>query len=1291
MSFAIKAQFEQVFKIRLSFASVVCALACLLPASSIADTGSLPEQIHETTVALGHDCDSLLLWADGSGACLDKDNKQLLQLAADGKPSLVYARDLERPQSISINPGRVAVLDRKGLQVFARTGELLYRYNGLKSPRSVGFSGSRLLVNDKTGLLAIVDASSARQVDQAGEPRVPLRKLEFLASDTSGRVYAAARRDHRLLVYLPDSARQLLIDLPGVRKVLGLATDGDDNVYLLVESDAKKYDVLVYHGLQQLRRFTVGEKLEVGGFSVTAGEDAMINVVDKAQSVVHRYQYRQQPARVTGLRVRGNPDRVELDWVPSTESFVAGYDVYASASGEGELEKVGEFKQPNASIPLTGKRWLRFAVAARSRSGLEGEPSIEVTNGFESGYRFYRLGDYRQALSYFLQHDVGDGTDVSGQEYLARSLLQLGNWPAALAAAGQLEYLVKDTSTARLLQAEALYRLQRYEQAKQRIAGIASTEAWWLCARINHATGKLAAARDCLDRLLKQQPDNLDAKLLLLDVAIALHDRKREAALLNRLAAMARKNGDAQALASIGRLYLQQGNLKTAATWLGRALKLDKKSATARGGLIELYMKRNNVAAARSLALSMIGEPGQQLDGYLYLGDIAMQQQKPGEAAHVYRRALELAPDEPRALLVLARSYQVLGNRQQLRTTLERLLKRQPLNTEAMTLLAGLEQQEGHTALVIDLLQQVLATEPRNRELHLKLSRLLADDGDSWLAARHALAADQIQSQDDSVKLLAELSQRQGRFDEALKYYGRLAKQGPHAVMANLQIAEIHLGFGRYRAARIALERVLRLQKNNRAALRKLVQVYRELDQYRSAIHMLQRLMAVDKRPEYRLLLNALQDEQKQASGNKKTDPSIAVTGFRISPIVAPALQRDKPVDIASLSLVVKGKKPVKDVLIRSFVGDFVGATTEQRIDTLQPGVTQTVNLQAGLGGRLQLTDDQLFALVIEIHVGDKVVEKRALLPVFGRNVIDWSIPGSVKRFISGQIVGPAGEAPDLFASIADAYTFLDLSGVELQSVGQDAPVQYVQSPLQTLRNRKGSTADLGLLFASMMTGRGADVALAHAPDRLLLLVAPGEKTKSLAPYLSRFAVRYHDRHWLPLDMGSWSNGLVGMLKQGKEQAGIVDAATVVELPARTGEQPAVAIDSNAGLMAQASANERHRAISWLRSVSVDSAGDSPLRAGDWFRQHGYPLMALEQYRQALLSNPYNVTAANRLGEQLHLSKQSLRAIECYRRAARIDPFDAASRNSLAEIFKEAGQAGQAAGYAKAARLLAAP
>jgi len=310
---------------------------------------------------------------------------------------------------------------------------------------------------------------------------------------------------------------------------------------------------------------------------------------------------------------------------------------------------------------------------------------------------------------------------------------------------------------------------------------------------------------------------------------------------------------------------------------------------------------------------------------------------------------------------------------------------------------------------------------------------------------------------------------------------------------------------------------------------------------------------------------------------------------------------------------------------------------------------------------------------------------------VFGRNVIDWSTTGSVKNFISGPIVGPAGEAPDLLANIADAYAFVDLPGIELENADQDASVQYVQSPLQTLRNRKGSTADLGLLFASMMTGRGADVALLHTPDHLLLLVAPGEKTKSLAPYLSSFAVRYHDRNWLPLDIGSWSSGMVAMLKQGKEQAGVVDTATAIELSARMGKQPEVAINSDTGLLAQAGANERRRAISWARTASVDSAGDTPLRAGDWFQQRGYPQLAIEQYRRALLNNPYNVVAARRMGEQLLASKQTPRAIECYQRAARLDPFDAASRNSLAEIFKEAGQARQAADFAEAARLLATP
>ncbi|MEA3008752.1 MAG: hypothetical protein QOJ91_444 [Sphingomonadales bacterium] len=236
--------------------------------------------------------------------------------------------------------------------------------------------------------------------------------------------------------------------------------------------------------------------------------------------------------------------------------------------------------------------------------------------------------------------------------------------------------------------------------------------AMLLAGTIELGTGNAALALNPLQRLLKAQPGNLKARRLLGSAQWQSGDARAAADVLRPLAD--RSDADAYTLSIIGKAYAQLGDQAAAARYLARAAA-PRTSATAALddplGDGELAALRRDAASwpeaaapqvvlirallgrglgpealdrARRLQAAAPGSP----DAHVLVGDALAIQGDYAAAAGAYRRAANLAFNEPVALR-LVEALRNSGDEQGAAKVLSLFLQQNPQNVSAQTMAAN--------------------------------------------------------------------------------------------------------------------------------------------------------------------------------------------------------------------------------------------------------------------------------------------------------------------------------------------------------------------------------------------------------------------------------------------------------------------------------------------------------------------------------------------------------------------------------------------------------------------------
>ena len=312
--------------------------------------------------------------------------------------------------------------------------------------------------------------------------------------------------------------------------------------------------------------------------------------------------------------------------------------------------------------------------------------------------------------------------------------------------------------------------------------------------RIHEANGDLEASARSYRRAVELRPEDLAARVLLGDVLFAGGELAAAAQTYGR--ALEGHPDAASPRVGLGRVALARREYAQAAEWFERALALAPWASGVHYPLALAYRGLGDTAKAethlqrRGDVEALPPDPlRRQLDellesanAYNVRGGRALDAGNHRAAADLFRRGLELAPDDPslrqRLAVALFQSGDVSGAVQEL----ERAVRGAPDHTRARFSLGVVLADQGRPREAIDHLSTVLQHDPAYVEARVRLADLLA---------------------------------RGGRADEALAHYDRALALDPSRADAGFGAAMALIRLERYAAARDRLQAGLEANPEN--------------------------------------------------------------------------------------------------------------------------------------------------------------------------------------------------------------------------------------------------------------------------------------------------------------------------------------------------------------------------------------------------------------------------------------------------------------------------------------------
>ena len=357
-------------------------------------------------------------------------------------------------------------------------------------------------------------------------------------------------------------------------------------------------------------------------------------------------------------------------------------------------------------------------------------------------------------------------------------------------------------------------------------------------AAISAVAGNYAEALRLLDEALKINPRDSDALTLrgnislkqgnpvaaIADLRAVLHEQPQSIPILRTLArahlahsepTLAEENlrsglaaapNDLGVRVDLGELLTRTRRADQAVTLLEQAVRdtPDAAGTAARAALVEAYLAKPDLPAARTAAQDLKTLRPDLSTGAYLAGIVAQQQRRPDDAQREFEHALELKPSLPDALAALAHLEFELGQHAQAITLVQDALRHNPDSAVTHNLLGELCLADKRYADAVRALEGALRLAPRWWVPYgnLARSKFAAGDAAGGLAAYEA----GVKATEEPILVveLATIYQQQGRFDDAIRQYEILHTRNPQLELAANNLAMLLVT---YRKDQVSLDR----------------------------------------------------------------------------------------------------------------------------------------------------------------------------------------------------------------------------------------------------------------------------------------------------------------------------------------------------------------------------------------------------------------------------------------------------------------------------------------------------
>jgi tetratricopeptide (TPR) repeat protein len=217
------------------------------------------------------------------------------------------------------------------------------------------------------------------------------------------------------------------------------------------------------------------------------------------------------------------------------------------------------------------------------------------------------------------------------------------------------------------------------------------------------------------------------------------------------------------------------------------------------------------------------------------------------EAAQIYGRTLQLAPNDPVLLFKLGIYHLKEGDEEQAIHLLLRHLKLLPGDGDAFFYLAQAYHLNTQNDLALKAIRASAKLEPDNPQVWQKYGELLSSSGDSEEALRWLLKAQGLDPTLERIDFDIGVADYYNMdFANAVKYSTRAAERQPNDLSVLTLLASSEEKLSRYLDAQSTFKRILALKNDDVSSLLGLGHCEFELRQYQPAVDTLQHLLQVD-------------------------------------------------------------------------------------------------------------------------------------------------------------------------------------------------------------------------------------------------------------------------------------------------------------------------------------------------------------------------------------------------------------------------------------------------------------
>jgi len=233
----------------------------------------------------------------------------------------------------------------------------------------------------------------------------------------------------------------------------------------------------------------------------------------------------------------------------------------------------------------------------------------------------------------------------------------------------------------------------------------------YLMGVVKYRQKQYAQAENNIARFLARFPENLSARKLL--AAMQLQEKRPEAA-LETLEPYAVAINDAQGLALLGAVYMQNGRLAEATESLQKAAELDPDVGEIRTQLALSLLASGDSSGAVTELKGAVKLNSDVIQNDILLVLIALREGRLNDALNRAREFSERNPDNPIALNLLGAAQLAKADVRMAVDSFERALQIDPKFRPALVNLVHIKESQGDLSGGIDLYSRFLATNPED-------------------------------------------------------------------------------------------------------------------------------------------------------------------------------------------------------------------------------------------------------------------------------------------------------------------------------------------------------------------------------------------------------------------------------------------------------------------------------------------------------------------------------------------------------------------------------------------------